>query len=299
MKWEDLRADQMAEAVERSGGLCLFPLGCLEKHGYHLPLGTDSLRGKAAVEAAAELADVMVFPTGMWLGDMIGSKSEPVGNNHGAISLNPHTLITVVEELLDEIARNGFRKILIIRCHGGNSSLISYIMRSHFDKKRDYALMSTAFSDSVTKNPVKMYEYLLENRKDYPMLGDEEFAVLKKFADLGKWGGGHGDFVETAQIYGCRPELVEPKHFEVANGLHNGRDHYLTKELEVEIAGAWSATHPHSYNGYDPVGCNRAIGEAFFKYAVERFAKIARVLKEDEKCIDIQRSLYEKVESPV
>lgn len=298
MKWEELRADQMKDAVEKSGGLCLFPLGCLEKHGYHLPLGVDSIRGKDVLEMAADIEDVMVFPTGMWLGDMIGSKSHPVENNHGAISLKPHTLITVVEELLDEIARNGFRKILIVNCHGGNSALISYLMRSHFDKKRDYALMNTSFSDSVTKDPLKMYEHLLANRKDYPMLGDEEFAVLKNFADLGSWGGGHGDFVETAHIYGCRPNLVEPKNFAVANGRSTGETRYLT-ELGVTLAGGWGATHRHSYNGYDPIGCNQAIGEAFVKYAAERFAKIVRVLKEDEECINIQRSLGEIVESPV
>lgn len=298
MNWEELRADQMKDAVEKSGGLCVFPLGCLEKHGYHLPLGVDSIRAKDVLEMAAKIEDVMIFPTGMWLGDMIGSKSAPVENNHGAISLHPHTLITVVEELLDEIARNGFRKILIINSHGGNSALISYLMRSHFDKKRDYVLMSTPFTDPVMRNPQKIYEYLLENRAAYPMLGDEEFAVLKKFADLGKWGGGHADFVETAHIYGCRPELVEPKHFAVANGLSTGETSYLT-ELGVTIAGGWGATHRHAYNGYDPIGCNQAIGEAFVKYVAERFAKIFSVLKQDEECIKIQNKLREIVESPV
>ncbi|MBQ3074470.1 MAG: creatininase family protein, partial [Clostridia bacterium] len=184
------------------------------------------------------------------------------------------------------------------KSHGGNDPLISYLMRSHFDKKRDYALMSTAFSGKITRNPAKMYEHFLANRKDYPMLGDEEFAVLKKFADLGSWGGGHADFLETAHIYGCRPELVEPKHFAVANGLTTDETRYLT-DLEVTMAGDWGVTHRHSYHGYDPIGCNQALGEAFVKYAAERFAKIVRVLKEDEKCVDMQRSLYEIVESPV
>ena len=44
MKWEYLREEEFEEAIERCGGLCVIPLGCLEKHGQHLPVGTDSLK---------------------------------------------------------------------------------------------------------------------------------------------------------------------------------------------------------------------------------------------------------------
>ena len=121
----------MAAAIEKSGGLCILPLGCLEKHGPHEPLGTDFFIAKEIVELAAELEDVMVFPTGAWLGDMVGIHGNPrrIEINHGTISLNPHTLLTVLEELCDEIARNGFRKILIINSHGGNIAMLNYFLR--------------------------------------------------------------------------------------------------------------------------------------------------------------------------
>ena len=45
MKWEYLREEEFEGAIERSGGLCVMTLGCLEKHGQHLPVGTDSLKG--------------------------------------------------------------------------------------------------------------------------------------------------------------------------------------------------------------------------------------------------------------
>ena len=44
MNWECLREDQFQEAIERSGGVCVLPLGCLERHGAYCPVGTDSLK---------------------------------------------------------------------------------------------------------------------------------------------------------------------------------------------------------------------------------------------------------------
>ncbi|MBQ2931988.1 MAG: creatininase family protein, partial [Clostridia bacterium] len=41
MLWEHLREEEFEDAVKRSGGVCVIPLGCIEKHGQHLPQGTD------------------------------------------------------------------------------------------------------------------------------------------------------------------------------------------------------------------------------------------------------------------
>ncbi|MBQ8893440.1 MAG: creatininase family protein [Clostridia bacterium] len=68
MNWEKLRPDQMPEAIERSGGLCILPLGCTEKHGAHLPLGTDSFEVRHHAEQAAALEEAVIFPVAPWLG---------------------------------------------------------------------------------------------------------------------------------------------------------------------------------------------------------------------------------------
>ena len=145
MKWEYLREEEFPGAIERSGGLCVMCLGCLEKHGQHLPVGTDSLKGDKIVELAAERTGVVMFPTTMWLGDIVSSHAvaDPKAmGKYGFIGMNPHTLLTVLEELCDEIARNGFRKILLCNSHGGNSGLIQYFLRSQCYKKKNYATMS-------------------------------------------------------------------------------------------------------------------------------------------------------------
>ena len=48
MLWENLREEEFDDAIERSGGLCVVPIGCLEKHGEHLPVGSDYYIAKAS-----------------------------------------------------------------------------------------------------------------------------------------------------------------------------------------------------------------------------------------------------------
>ena len=52
--WEELTADEFRSAIEQSRGTCLLPFGILEKHGQHLPLGTDLLKIRYAALHAAE-----------------------------------------------------------------------------------------------------------------------------------------------------------------------------------------------------------------------------------------------------
>ena len=42
MRWEELSGDQFAEAVKACDGVCLVAMSVVERHGHHLPLGTDT-----------------------------------------------------------------------------------------------------------------------------------------------------------------------------------------------------------------------------------------------------------------
>jgi creatinine amidohydrolase len=56
MRWNEMTAPEFSAAVEKSGGVCLLPLGVMEKHGDHLPLGVDYMKAGAYADLAAELA---------------------------------------------------------------------------------------------------------------------------------------------------------------------------------------------------------------------------------------------------
>ena len=61
MRWEELTGDRFAEAVKECEGVCLIALSVIERHGHHLPLGTDMYIGReilnraAAIEPAIEM----------------------------------------------------------------------------------------------------------------------------------------------------------------------------------------------------------------------------------------------------
>src|SRR5581483_5143954 len=74
--WEELTAEDFASAIHQSKGVCLLPFGILEKHGPHLPLGTDLLNVRYAALHAAEQEYAVVFPE-YYFGQIFEAKHQP------------------------------------------------------------------------------------------------------------------------------------------------------------------------------------------------------------------------------
>src|SRR5580700_9463000 len=75
-KWEELTAADFRQAIQQSKGTCLLPFGILEKHGAHLPLGTDLLNVRYASLRAVEQEYAVVFPE-YYFGQIFEAKHEP------------------------------------------------------------------------------------------------------------------------------------------------------------------------------------------------------------------------------
>lgn len=289
LRWERLREEEFEGAIERSGGLCVFSLGCLEKHGQHLPVGTDTLKGQRIVEMAAAEADVTVFPATPWLGNVIGAHTmeHPEDTNRrGYIAISGPTMLTVLAELCDEIARNGYRKILLCNSHGGNTSMLNYFITNQNYTKKKYATMWTPAYNWASIMPAKVLEAYEKEPEFLSMLTEEDLEVLRRFAKTGT-GGGHGDFVETSLVYGTYPELVEPSRFDAEDGA---APHVLELPEGVVCAKTWSVNHPYSFDGFAPIGCSRTIGDAVVKLSIRRLASIMRDLKNREDVVRYQET---------
>jgi creatinine amidohydrolase len=227
----------------------------------------------------------------MWLGDVMSSHAveNPAENGkYGFVGINPHTLMTVLEELCDEIARNGFRKILLCASHGGNRSLISYFLRAQGYKKKGYATMSCqAYDLGVHLHPANILRTAEADPAQFPMLTEEDYAVLRKFA-VPETTLGHACFAETALIYGTNPELVAPERMEAEDSLSTHRADYLAK-LGVSFVYAWPSNFPNSYAGTPPVGCSPTIGQAALKMSVDRLTKIFEAIRDDEESVKMAK----------
>lgn len=71
MYWEEQTVNSFYNSIEKTGGVCLFPIGCIEKHGNHLPLGTD-------VYTSREIASRAWYAEHPWhfAGDPTGASAE-------------------------------------------------------------------------------------------------------------------------------------------------------------------------------------------------------------------------------
>ena len=107
VRWEELTAPDFARAVLRSNGTAIVPLGIIEKHGPHLPLGTDLLDVRALVERATKEEYSLVFPP-YYFGQIFEARHQP-----GTVAYSQKLIWDLLQETVDEIARNGIKKIIL------------------------------------------------------------------------------------------------------------------------------------------------------------------------------------------
>jgi creatinine amidohydrolase len=109
---------QVEEYLRRDDRAVL-PLGSVEQHAY-LSLGTDAILAERVAIEAAEPLGVPVFPVVAY-GITPYFLSFP-----GSVSLRVSTYIALVRDILDSLAGHGFRRILLVNGHGGNSPAASF-----------------------------------------------------------------------------------------------------------------------------------------------------------------------------
>jgi creatinine amidohydrolase len=117
-----MRIDRMTwmqvEHYLRFDSRCVLPLGSTEQHAY-LSLATDALLAERVSVAAAEPLGVPVFP-------VIPYGVAPYFTAFpGTVSLSVGTYVTLVTEVLENLYRSGFRRILVVSGHGGNAPAAS------------------------------------------------------------------------------------------------------------------------------------------------------------------------------
>jgi len=93
---------------------CVLPLGSTEQHAY-LSLSVDSILSEKVASDAAEPLGVPVFPAVPY-GLTPYFKAFP-----GTVSLSLRTYAALVRDILDSLYSSGFRRVLIVNGHGGNS----------------------------------------------------------------------------------------------------------------------------------------------------------------------------------
>lgn len=253
-------------------------MGCVEKHGLHLPLGADILQASGITYEASKLETFTVFQDFTF-----GDVPEAYPNMPaGSITLPVDTEMLLLEQLCEQIARNGYKKIAIFNYHGGNGPWLNTFLRRMENKPHDYVLTIVRGYKGA---PFGLAEAIREHGPEYfPELTEEDVELILKYADA-KIETGHGCFTETAHMMGLHPETVHLDRLGIEDG-HSTHvaDKYRENGLAIRDSG-WFVNYPNAYSGDDPIGCNERIGKASIRYAAEYVAKVIKFYKEDDDLI--------------
>ena len=160
----------------------LIPVGSLENHGLHMPLGTDFLIPDEIARLIHEKSSLLIAPT------LNYGATDDLAGFPGTISIGTEGLIALLKAICDQFYRHGFRHFLILNGHGGNTAAIQAV-GMHLYRKGAY----------------------LANLNWWLMAGQINPA----------WAGGHGGGEETAGILAVDPGLVKKEYLDMPEGIRN------------------------------------------------------------------------------
>ena len=260
-KWEELTAEDFRAAIQQSKGTCLLPFGILEKHGPHLPLGTDLLNVRYSALHAAEQEFAVVFPE-YYFGQIFEAKHEP-----GTVAYSADLQLKLLQETTDEMARNGCKKVIIVNGHGGNEHLLPYFAQAQMASPKDYVV------------------YALDGERSRPG------GPAKKSTGIDYHAGEN----ESSNTLYTHPELT---HIDRAK-RESGADQKRQSLPEFLYTGIWwYARFPEHYSGDGSVA-TKELGEWNVQGWISTIVEAIRAVKADDASLKIQNEFYEKSKHPL
>jgi creatinine amidohydrolase len=259
-RWEELTAPDFRAAIAKSGGTCLLPFGILEKHGPHLPIGTDLLNVRKAALTAADHEYALVFPD-YYFGQIFEAEAQP-----GTIAYSPQLQMQLLQETTDEMARNGCKKVIIVNGHGGNEHFLPYFVQTQMYRPHDYVVYLFGLYSHAKGGPPR-----------------------KTTVDM------HAGESETSTTLYNFPDLVKMDQANTQSGADQHRQH-LPDTLYTGIW--WYARFPNHYSGDGSAG-TKELGEYEMTQWENALVDAIKAVKADQDSLKIQNEFYEKITHPL
>jgi creatinine amidohydrolase len=265
VKYEELSAPDFATAIGLAKGTVIIPLGIMEKHGPHMPLGTDLLAARHIAFKAAELEYAVVFPE-YYFGQINEARHQP-----GTISYSPKLVWDLLQETCNELARNGFTKIVLVNGHGGNNDFLKYFVFCQNAESHVYGL------------------YLYQPQAD-PELEARADKMIKSTVPEN-----HAGEREASELMYIRPDLVKPARANSQDGKDQAR---LTNLPDFYTALWWYASYPNHYSG-DGSTANTELGKMLVEAQIKKLAASLAEVKNDTSLKKIQDQFQDAVTHPL
>jgi creatinine amidohydrolase len=260
-RWDELTASDWPKALEKSHQTAILPIGILEKHGPHAPIGSDLIQSRELVARAVKQEYAVVFPD-YFYGQIYEARHEP-----GTFALAARLIWDLLDATCAEIARNGFKKILIVNSHGGNPNFLRFFVQAQLEHQRDYVV------------------YLHEPGGDQAFAND--VARVRKSDPATDM---HAGETETATLLALRPDLV---HLDRATS-ESGADQHRLQLPDLYTAIWWYARFPNHYAGNGAVATPE-LGRMLVEHRVAGIVKAIGTVKADTTTGQLQQEFFDKV----
>lgn len=204
--------------TQSTDALLIWPVGALEQHGPHLPVGTDYLTIETLTRKAGELAAAKI--------PIVVAPTLPFGSSHhhlpfgGTMSLSTEAYYRTIFELAESLIISGFRKIFIVNGHGGNNELLQLVAR-----------------DLALKHPASVAA------ASYWTVAWDALVALNAHQP-GRLPGHAGAF-ETSLMMATRPELV-PQSLPHRDNVAGSSPRSFYGPYRAEHHGSWQAIDGYS-----------------------------------------------------
>lgn len=227
--------------------VAVLPTASVEQHGPHMPVITDTLLCGTVAERAAEVASskvkVVVAPVLCY------------GNSHhhrpfaGVLSLTSQTYMTAVTEVLEGLALSGFRKLVVLNGHGGNTD--------------SNAVVGLDFPNRLGHNV---------SIATGPYWDIARAAIVEKGLLTSDLIPGHAGLFETAMVMAIRPELVDPDGMQKVSDMSQENKGLFAdlKGATAQVHGAWAAGPGYTDN---PAAATPELGQQLLSIAVEQVSQ--------------------------
>lgn len=178
LEWGSLTGEQIV-AIKS----VIFPLGSIEHHGPHLPLGTDLLLAHAiSMHASSGISNIAVLPVSPF-----GASFEH-SSLTGTLAIQDFTLNAMWEDIMTSLQRSGIRSIICINAHGGQTPNVEMLIRS------------ARFRHNISAVAINLQQMMFEEYHSFDPSG----------ADAEKDRGGiHGGLIETSVMLHLHSDLVQ------------------------------------------------------------------------------------------
>jgi len=261
-RWDELTASDWNTALEKSNYTCILPIGILEKHGPHGPLGSDLIKVREWSARATQREYAVVFP------DYFYGQINEAKQQYGTFSLPSGLAMQLLEATCQEMGRNGFKKIIIVNGHGGNPQMIRYFIQNQLEKKRDYVVYF--FDPKTPKEVAEKAAKMRKSEASYDMHGGEN---------------------ETSSLLYLRPDLVKLDRSTNESGENQYRLQ-LSKDLYTAIW--WYAAFPNHYAGKAEVS-SVELGKLLSESMIESLTNAIKAVKADHQSLQLQNEYFSRV----